>query len=125
VIRARADDAHLDAILGIPPRETVEAVDPLARVQVIARPLAIDGEGVRIERDIDAAPPDVLLRVVMLYHPLVLGRAPRLGARVGDQRAVLGDAGVFLITDGVLVERAGRKVAVNLLDGQLVFFQIE
>jgi hypothetical protein len=39
---------------------------------------------------------------------------------VGNQRAVLGDAGVLLVTDGVLVKRAWREVAVDFGDGNVV-----
>ncbi len=49
----------------------------------------------------------------MLDHPLVFRRTSGLDAGVGDERAVLGDARVFLETNGVLVERARREVAVD------------
>ena len=35
VIGTRADDAHLDAILRVPAGEAVEAVEPLAGVEVV------------------------------------------------------------------------------------------
>jgi hypothetical protein len=41
---------------------------------------------------------------------LSLGERPVFDSGVGNQRAVLGDAGVLLVADGVLVERAGRQV---------------
>ena len=125
VIRARADDADLDAVLRVPAGEAVEAVEPLARVEVIERALAVDVEGLLVARDVHRAPPDVLLRVRMLDHALVLGRAAGLDAGIGDQRAVLGDAGVLLEANGVLVERAWRQVAVNFGDRQLVLFEVE
>ena len=46
VIRPRADDADLDAILRIPAREAVEAIKPLPRVEIIEGALAVDCEGV-------------------------------------------------------------------------------
>ena len=42
VIRPRADDADLDAILRIPAGEAVEAIEPLARVEIVERALAVD-----------------------------------------------------------------------------------
>ena len=42
VIRPRADDADLDAILRVPAGEAVEAIEPLARVQIVERALAVD-----------------------------------------------------------------------------------
>ena len=56
----------------------------------------------------------------MLDDALVLRRAAGLGAGVGDERAVLGDARVLLVTNRVLVERARRQVAVDLGDGEAV-----
>ena len=56
---------------------------------------------------------------------LSLGERPVFVAGVGDQRAVLGDAGVLLVADGVLVERARREVAVDVADRQVVLFKTE
>jgi hypothetical protein len=56
---------------------------------------------------------------------LVLGRAAGLDSGVGDESAVLGDAGVLLEADGVLVELAGRKIVVDLPDGDVVFLKVE
>ena len=125
VIRPRADDADLDAIARIPAREAVEAIEPLARVEVVERALAVDLEGVRVARDVDRAPPDVVLRVGMLDDALVLRRAAGLRAGVSDERAVLRDARVFLEPDRVLVERTRRQVAVNLAHIEFVGLKIE
>ncbi len=46
----------------------------------------------------------------MLYNLLVLRRTACFDSGVGNQSAILGDAGVLLVADGVLVERAGRQV---------------
>jgi hypothetical protein len=42
VIRPRADDADLDAILRVPAGEAVEAVKALLGVEIIERALAVD-----------------------------------------------------------------------------------
>ena len=66
-----------------------------------------------------------LLGVGMLDDALVLRRAAGLGAGVGDERAVLRDARVFLETDRVLVERARREVVVDFGDGEAVRGEVE
>ena len=125
VIRPRADDADLDAILRIPAGEAVETVEPLACVEVVERALAVDRERVLVERDVHRPPPDVVLRCGILDDALVLRRAAGLHAGVGDERAVLGDARVLLEADRVLVERARREVVVDLGDGEAVSGEVE
>src|SRR5262249_37742211 len=94
-------------------------------VQVVERALAVDGEGVGVERDVHWPPPDILFRLRMFNDALVFGRATGLGARIRDQRAVFGDARVLFVTDGVFVERARGKVTVHLADDQLVLLERE
>ena len=125
VIRPRADDAHLDAILRVPAGEAIEAVEPLARVEVVEGALAIDFEGVLVAWDVHRTPPDVVLRRGILDDTLVLRRAAGLRAGVGDKRAVLRDARVLLVAYRVFVERAGREVAVDFSYGEAVFGEIE
>src|SRR6476620_7603993 len=120
VIRPGADDVNLDAVLLIPAGEAVETIEPLARVEIVKRALAIDLERALAARDIHQSPPDVFFRSGMLDHALVFWRTPRLYAGIGDERAVLRDARVFLVTNRVLVERARRKVAVNLGNSEAV-----
>src|ERR1700751_4989413 len=104
MVGPRTDDAYLDRM--IPTREPVEAINPVADIEIVARALAVDGEGLGCDRDINRAPPNISFGVGMLYNPLVLRRAASFDSRVGNQRALLGDAGVLLVADGVLVERA-------------------
>jgi hypothetical protein len=108
VVRPRADDAHLDTILQVPTGKPVETVNPLADIEIVARALAVDGKGWGCNRNIDRAPPDIGFGVGMFYNALVLRRAAGFRSGVGNQRAILGDTGVLLVADSVLVERAGR-----------------
>ena len=125
VIRPRADHAHLDAILRVPAGEAIEAIEAFARVEIIDRPLAIDVERVRLQRDIHRPPPDIGFGLGMADDPLVLRRAARLDAGVCHQRAVLGDAGILFVPDRVLIERAWREVVMDLAHGDPVFLQTE
>jgi hypothetical protein len=106
VIWPRADDPDLDLVIGIPAGEAIKAVKPLAGVEVIAGALAIDGERMWLERDVDGPPPDFVFGNLMLDHPLVLGRAARLNARVRYQSPVVGNARFFLVADRVFVKCA-------------------
>ena len=87
--------------------------------------LAVDGEGVRVARDVHRPPPDVLLRVRMFDDALVLGRAAGLCPGVGDERAVLGDAGVLLVADGVLVRGNWAGGCGEPRRTEFVIFEIE
>ena len=125
VIRPRADDADLDAIIRVPAGEAVEAIKALLRVEIIERALAVDSEGVLIARDVHRPPPDVALRAGMLDHTLVFRRASGLDAGVGNERAVLRNARVLLEMDRVLVERARMEVVVDGGDGDAVGGEVE
>ncbi len=125
MVGARADDADLDAICRVPAGEAVKAVEPIARVEVIDRALAIDGERLAVARDIDRPPPHVSLRIRVSDHPLVLGRSARLHSGIGDQCSIVRNAGVLLVTNGVLVERTRREIAVYFGNRELVLFQVE
>src|SRR4029077_2810623 len=72
VIRPRADDAYLDAIFRIPACEAVETVEPLARVEIVKRPLAVDLECAFVARNVYWSPPHVVFGRGMLDHTLVL-----------------------------------------------------
>ncbi len=108
VVGPRTDDADLDTILQVPTGKPVEAVNPVADIEIVARALAVDGKGLGCNRNIDRAPPDIGFGVGMFYNALVLWRAAGFDSGIGDQRAILGDTGILLVADSVLVERAGR-----------------
>src|ERR1700746_592359 len=106
MVGSRTDDPYLNRM--IPTRQPIETVNTVADIKIVARALAVDGKGLGCDRDIDRPPPNVSFGVGMLYNPLVLRRATGFHSGVGNQRAIFGDAGVLLVADGVLVERAGR-----------------
>ena len=106
MVGARTDDPYFDRM--IPAGKPIETVNPVAYIEIVARALAVDGKGLRCDRDIDRAPPNIGFGVGMLYNSLILRRAPGFDAGVGNQCAIFGDAGVLLVAEGVLVERAGR-----------------
>lgn len=60
---------------------------------------------------------DVFLRVGVFDAAFVLWGPAGLPARVGHERAIRGDAGVLLVTDGVFVERTRRRIPVDFADG--------
>src|SRR4029453_19536128 len=100
-------------MLRIPPRKAVETIKPLACVEIVKRALAIDLERTLVARNIHRSPPDILFRIGMLDHALVLWRSPRLNSGVRNKRAVLRDTRVFLVTNRVFGTHAGRGVGVN------------
>jgi hypothetical protein len=65
-------------------------------------------------RKLDALPnPSVLGAEITKLIPspklmLAIRRAAGFDSRIGNQPTILGDAGVLLVADGVLVERTGR-----------------
>ena len=95
---------------GSHPGESIETIKVLATVKVIASALADYRKCVRIERNIDLPPPDIVLRRGLLDDAFVFGRTPGLDAGVGDKRTVLGDMGIFLVENSMLVKGAGREV---------------
>ena len=59
----------------------------------------------------------------MFEYTLVLWRTSRLDAGVGDQRTILGYVRIFLVTNRVLVERAGREIVMNVTNGETVLLE--
>jgi hypothetical protein len=58
-------------------------------------------------------------------HALILGRATCLDAGIGRQRAIVEDAGVLFVANGMLMECAYGKVAVDFSDGDAVLLEVE
>jgi hypothetical protein len=125
VIRPRTDNPDLDSILWVPPGESVETIEALSRVKVIASALPVYRKCAEIERDVDGPPPNLVLRRALFHNAFVFGRTPGLDARVGYERAVLGNMGILLVEDSMLVEGAGSKVAVDFLNSNFVLLQVE
>jgi hypothetical protein len=61
----------------------------------------------------------------LFHNAFVFGRTPGLDARIGYERAVLGNMGILLVEDSMLVEGAGSKVAVDFLNSDFVLLQVE
>ena len=61
----------------------------------------------------------------MFYDAFVFRRTPGLGTGVSDERAVLGDMGILLVENGMLVKGAGREVAVDFGDSEAVVLKIK
>src|SRR4051794_16321846 len=108
-----AVDARLDAVGGIGAAVEVlgEQLLPLGVLQKIlqeeAELLARDG-GVVV-------PPDLVRRGLVAHHELVLGRAARVDARIGQDRAALGQLR-FPTGQRLLVQRRRFEVPVDALE---------
>jgi hypothetical protein len=87
--------------------------------------LAINVEGERFDRDVHRSPPDLGFRIWAFDAALILGRATGLDAGVGRQRAIVDDAGILFVADGMLIECAYGKVAVDFSDGDAVLLEVE
>ena len=61
----------------------------------------------------------------MFDDAFVFGRTPGLDAGVGDKRTVLGDMGIFLVENSMLVKGTGSEVAVDFLNINFVLLQAE
>ena len=106
MVGQRTDDPYFDRM--IPTGKPIETINPVADIEVVARSLPVDGKALGCNRDVDRAPPNISFGIGMFYDPLVLRRTAGFDSGVGNQRAIFGDAGVLLLSDGVLVKRAGR-----------------
>ncbi len=113
VVGTAANDADLDAVLGVPAGEAVKDVDVVARVEVVDGTLAVDLKRVLVHLDVDGAPPDVVLGGLLVDDALVLGRTAGLLARVVDERTGGRDDGALLL-DGVLVQLGYGGVALEV-----------
>ncbi len=61
MVGARADDPHLDLVLGIPAGEAVDAEDRIAEIEEVSRTLSVELEQLRLDRKVDGPPPDLTL----------------------------------------------------------------
>mmetsp|Transcript_8261 Transcript_8261/g.21329 ORF Transcript_8261/g.21329 Transcript_8261/m.21329 type:complete len:255 (-) Transcript_8261:70-834(-) len=121
VVRPRAHDADLHAVVLVMPSIRVNHKETLLRAEVVDRALAVDHERLVRERDVDRAPPDVVLRGVVLDDALILGRAAGLGPRAHRERACRGEVrGVALVAEGELDDSGGRRVADQLRHGVVI-----
>jgi len=73
MIRPRTDDPDLDAVLRIPPSKTIEAVEPVADVEIVKGPLADRPVRLWIERNVGRPPLDVSFGGGILDDAFVLG----------------------------------------------------
>ena len=104
MVRACADDADLDAVLGIPARESVDDVNLLAGVEVVFGSLAVDLEGVLTDGHVDVAPPDVIFGGGIFGDPFVAGRTTSFFTGVGNECTESRKASGWLVADCVHVE---------------------
>ena len=83
MVWARADDSHLDLVLGIPPGETVDAENRIAEIEKVSGSFPVELEQLRLDRGVDTPPPDLTLRIDVLDQMLVQRRTAGLLPRVG------------------------------------------
>lgn len=116
VVGTRADDAHLELVLGHPAHVAVDHVEALPRVQVIDGALTVDHERVVAEREVDGTPPDVLLRRGLLDDALVLRAAAGVLAGLTHEGAGRGHRRAAFVLEGQLVELRHTGVANDVVD---------
>ena len=87
VVGAAGHDPDLPVVVAVPSGKRVDHVEAILLVQIVDRPVAVRLEGLRAQRHVDVAPPDLVGTLGVLDDPLVLGGAARLLAGVRDQSA--------------------------------------
>ena len=117
VVRTRAHNADLQAVRRVPSREGIHHEDALLHVQVVDRTLAVKHELRLLLREVDRAPPHVVLGGGLHNDTLVLRATAGLETAVGSHRAGVGDDGSLLVLQGVLVQLRDRCVLHDLLVG--------
>src|SRR5579864_6745551 len=117
MIRARADDADFQSMPGMPASKRVNDVNPFAGIEIVDGALAVDVENLFVHGKIQLSPPHVLFGIRFLDDPLILRRASRLGAGIGNESARISDGRTGLVTNGVLVKQRGGRIAKDSLDG--------
>ena len=106
--RSPARDADGAPVGRVGAREGVDDIDVLF-LQVRDEPLAKAVEALLPDRLVDLAPGDSVLGGRLAHDEAVFRRAARVPARVDDERAALGEAGITA-SNGVRVE--GRRGGV-------------
>jgi len=113
VPRMFGDNAHLDAVAGI--RSCVAVLDKhFTTLEIGAEAKPDQVEVTRLERFVDRAPPDVVLRGGLLDHELVVRRATRVSPGAHDERSEVTDL-AFPPLHGLFVESGSRQVVVHRL----------
>jgi len=125
VIWARADDANLQPISGMPAGKRVDDVNPFADIEIVDRALPVDTEYVFVDRNVHRSPPHILVGIRMFNDPLILRRASSLLAGIGNESARISNGRTCLVTNGVFVELRWRRIAMHGFDGDAVCDQIE
>ena len=109
VVRASADDADLDAVVGIPSGEGVDDVNLLAGIEIVFGTLAVDLEGVLTDVHVDIAPPDVICGGGVFGDSFIAGRTASFFTGVGNERTESRKASGWFVADCVHVKpRSGR-----------------
>src|SRR4029077_5748546 len=93
-------------------RPRVDHVERVGRLEVRRDLVAQRVEALRCERLVDLAPPDALLRALLLDEELILRRAPGERARVDRERAALGELAVAA-GERMRVEQRGRRISIG------------
>src|SRR5690606_38110190 len=99
--------AHFDAIARIPAGKSVANIKPLARIQIVDGPLAIDDKHRLVELKIDRAPPDVAGARRVVDDAFIERTAPRFRARANHEGPAVGDRRLFM--DNSIFVKSGRS----------------
>jgi len=86
MISARADDPHFDLCFRIPAGKAIDDVQPFAAAEMLERDALVFLERLFGQRDVDLAPPHIVLARGLFDDPLVFRTATLFLARVGRDR---------------------------------------
>ena len=119
-----ANNAHLNAIFGIPTRITVNHIDAVANIEIIDSPLSIDEKRALVELDIDLTPPDIVRTIGMIHNALVLWTAPGLFSRTHNKCPSTRNSRSGLVGQCLFVKHRWRSIPQNKRPGDIIAFQI-